>query len=163
MNCLWASAKSFAISLIENSWRLGKVAACFFRMASLAGPVEVLGDDLLGLVGVQVLQVGLGRGPRLLAVHVGVHHRDVRLGPDADRRVDEVQIALRLPHFEVRLVLPGQVHVADPPLDEGGGGAPRAGVEHRHLLVELGHVVHGLRLREPPRSTTEPQALKKVR
>jgi hypothetical protein len=36
-------------------------------------------------------------------------------------------------------VLPGQQHVADAALDEGGGGAARARVQHRHVGKQLAH------------------------
>ena len=40
---------------------------------------------------------------------------------------------------EPGLVLPGQQHVAETALGEAGGGAARAGVEHRHLMEQRAH------------------------
>jgi hypothetical protein len=37
-----------------------------------------------------------------------------------------------------RLGLEGDQHVADLALDEGGGGGAAAGVEHRHVVENLG-------------------------
>jgi hypothetical protein len=36
-----------------------------------------------------------------------------------------------------RFVFPRDQHVADAAFDEGGGGAARAGIEHRHIFVQL--------------------------
>ncbi len=121
-------------------------------------PVESIGHDLLRLVAVEVLEVGLGCCPRLVTVHVLVDDRHVRLGPDADRGIDNLQRPLGLLHLEARLVLPGEMDIADVALREGRAGAARAGVEHRHLLVELGDVVDGLVPRSAPQHHGAPGA-----
>ncbi len=66
-------------------------------------------------------------------------HGHVRLGEEADRRIDDLDLAPDLLDLEVRLVLPGEVDVADPLLGEGRRRGARAEVEHRRLLVELRH------------------------
>ena len=43
-------------------------------------------------------------------------------------------------------VLPGQQHVAHAALDEGGGGAARPGIEHRHVPEQRGDELAGLLL-----------------
>src|SRR3989442_1581197 len=90
-----------------------------FQDCRVVGAVEVLRDDLLSGVGVQELQVRLRGRAGLLPVHVLVDDGDMRFGPDADRGVNDVEIPLGLLHLEARFVLPGQVDVADFPLDEG--------------------------------------------
>ena len=47
---------------------------------------------------------------------------------------------------QIRFVLPGQQHVADAALHEGRRRAARAGVEHRHVLVERGDELSRLRV-----------------
>ena len=110
--------------------------------------VEVLGDDLLALVAVEVLEIGLGDLARALLVDVLVDQRDRRLGLDRGRRHDDVElVGAEFVERQEGLVLPGEQHVADAALGEGGGRAAGAGIEHRDVLVELGDEVDVLRLR----------------
>src|SRR5690606_1983935 len=107
---------------------LGKLAGELGGHLLVGGPVVIAGDDLLGLRGVQELEVGLRRRARALAVDVLVHHRHRRLGQDRQRRDDDVELVG--PEFlqgQERLVFPGQQHIADAALDKRGGGAARPG------------------------------------
>ena len=79
----------------------------------------MLRDDLLSGVRVQELQVRLRGRAGLLPVHVLVDDGNMGFGPDADRGIDDVEISLGLLHLQARFVLPGEVDVADLPLDEG--------------------------------------------
>ena len=72
---------------------------------------------------------------------------DVRLGEEADRRIDDLDGAVRLVHFEVRLVLPCEVDVADFLLHEGRRRGAGAEVEDGRLLVELLHEREGIGVR----------------
>src|SRR5690606_38240957 len=38
------------------------------------------------------------------------------------------------------LVLPGEEHIADPALNEGGCRSPSAGIQHRHVSVERAYI-----------------------
>src|SRR5205814_9042146 len=94
-----------------------------FQDRRVAGTVEVPGDDLLGLIGVEIFQIGLRRGTGVVAVDVLVDYRHVRLRAKTDRRVDQIEIGLRLADLETRLVTPGETHVAHAFLNERGGRA----------------------------------------
>ena len=106
----------------------------------VARPVVVPGRDLLPLGRVQVLQVGLAPPPRVLCLFATLSTTatggSARMLTDG---VDDLELALAPISFdrEQRLVLPGDQHVADAALDEGDRRAARAGVEDRHVLVEL--------------------------
>src|SRR5206468_6425873 len=83
-------------------------------------------------------QVGLGDLAGALAVYVAVNDGDKRLGADANRRIDDLQFSLCLRNFEMRLILPGEVDVAEFLPGEGDGRAARSRVELGHITIELG-------------------------
>lgn len=92
----------------------------------VAGAVVVLCRQVLGLRGIQALQVGGGQF--LGAPHIGhfVHHRHRGLAQDGHAGGDDL-VALRVfLEGEVGLVLPGDEHVALAVLHKGCGGAPGA-------------------------------------
>ena len=95
------------------------------------------GRDLLALGRVEILQIGLGHRPRPLLVDVLVDDRDRRFGEDAERRRDDLDLVLGFSEGEIRLVLPRQQDVADAALDERGGRAARAGVQHGNVAIQL--------------------------
>ncbi len=67
-----------------------------------------------------------------------VDHGDRRLGEDAERRHDDLElVGAEILHREERLVLPGDQHVADAALRERRRRAARARIEHRHVLIQL--------------------------
>ncbi len=107
------------------------------RRLRLEGPVEVPGDDLLRLRRVEELQIGLGNGAGAALVDHLVDHRHRRLGENGERGRDDVElVGAEFLHRQIGLVLPGDQHVAEIALDEGGGGAARARVEDGHVLVD---------------------------
>src|SRR5438093_13448750 len=97
----------------------------------------MLGNGVLSMIGVQVVQVRLSRGASISPVDIGVDHGHMRFCTDADRRVDEFQFSLRLAHFEVCFVFPSEVDVTNSSLNESGGCRARAGIQNRNLLVQL--------------------------
>ena len=108
------------------------------------------GREGLALGRVQELQVGLGRRAGALAVGHLVDDGDRRLGEDAERRDDDVDLVrAQLPDREEGLVLPGEEDVAEPPLDEGVRRAAGPRVEDRDVPEERGDEVAGLRLASP--------------
>ncbi len=99
----------------------------------------VPGDDLLRFRRIQVAQVGFRHFLGAMLLGVLVDHRHRRLRQDRDRGRDDVElVGAELVLGEVGLVLPGDQHVAEAALGESGGGAARTGVQHRHVLVDLG-------------------------
>jgi hypothetical protein len=101
--------------------------------------VVVLGRDRLAGRRVEVLEIRLRDRPRAVLVDHMVDQGHGRLGADAERGHDDLElVGPELLEREKSLVLPGQQHVADATLDEGGGRAPGAGVEDRHVPVERG-------------------------
>ena len=86
----------------------------------------MLGEDLLRLVGEGVSQVRLRSLSGSLPVNILVHHRDVRLGQNADRWRHNFQRPLCLPHFQMRLVFPREVRIADALLHESRRGPASA-------------------------------------
>ena len=73
-----------------------------------------------------------------------VHDRDGGFGQNAQRGDDDLHlIGADFLDREKRLVLPGEQHIADAPLNKGRGGIARAGIEHRHIGVELVHELLG--------------------
>ena len=104
----------------------------------------MLADDFLPGVGVQELQIRFRRVPGALALDVGIDPGDVRLGFDAERRIDNFQGALGFLHFEMGFILPGQVDVAQVALGEGHGRAARPGVEHQNIVIERADEVLGV-------------------
>src|SRR5690606_12510118 len=104
----------------------------------VAGTVVVLGRQALRFIDVQVLQVALGGLACTLAVDVPVDHGHRRLGEDADRRHDDLELALaQLLDRQVGLVLPGDEHIAQAALDEGVGRTPGTRIEYRYVGEQL--------------------------
>ena len=103
----------------------------------LARPVEVLGDDLLAGRRVEEIEIGLGHLAGAALVDHLVDQRDRRLGQDREGGHDDLElVGAELLQGQEGLVLPGDQHVADGALGEGGGRAARAGIEHRHVAVD---------------------------
>jgi hypothetical protein len=107
----------------------------------------MLPDELLDLGRVQELEIGLGDLARPSLVDDLVDDGHGRLGEDAHRRRDDLElVGPELLDRQERLVLPGQQHVAQAALHERGGRPTRARVEHRHVLEDPGHERAGLGL-----------------
>ena len=70
----------------------------------------------------------------LIARGPAVHERRIWQPMEGDRPAS-VLVPLLASDGQLRVVLPGQFHVADPLLREGHGRAAGAGIEHRDLLV----------------------------
>src|SRR5687767_14250955 len=66
----------------------------FLESVDVAGAVVEGGDHLLGLGGVEELEVGLGGGSRALGIHDLVDDRDWGLGQDRHARVDDLELLL---------------------------------------------------------------------
>src|SRR5882724_2756287 len=104
----------------------------------IARPVGIARGDFLTLLGIPILQVGLGDAAGALFVGNLVDDGDRRLGQDRQRRRNDFEFVLaEFTLRQERLVLPCQQHVADTALDEGHRRATRAGIEHRHILEEV--------------------------
>ena len=92
-----------------------------------------------------------------MAQRDAVDHGDRGLGQHAHRRHDDLElVGSDLAHREQRLVLPGEQHVAETVVHEGGRGTACAGVEHRYVRVQLAQklartLVVAARLRARPR------------
>src|SRR5471032_1192648 len=100
--------------------------------------VVVLGDQLLRCVSVEEIQIRLRQLARAALVDHLVDHGHRRLGQNADRRRDDLYLVrAQLLDRQISLVFPRDQHIADAALDEGGGGAARAGIEHRHVFIQF--------------------------
>ncbi len=109
-------------------------------LRGIPGAVEVLEGDGLAFGAVEVVQVSLGQLALVVIGDVRIHDGDRRFGQNADRGDHDVElIVAQLLQREVGLVLPGQQHVADAVLREGGGRAARGVVQHGDVLVERAH------------------------
>ena len=116
----------------------------------IARPVAVARDDLLPFLAVQVPEVGHRHLARPAPQGHLVHHRHRRLGENAHRGHDDLQLVrAELAYREQRLVLPGHQHIPESALHERGRRAASAGVEHRHVLVEPAHELPRTRLVAP--------------
>ena len=80
----------------------------------------------------------------------------MRLGPNADGRINQLEFALAFANFEMAFVLPGEVHVTDPFLRECRRRAARPGVEDRSVSIELGHEFPGIVFRTATAEHTAP-------
>src|SRR6478609_130645 len=130
--------------LVDGEERhVGELSLVLRGDGSIAGPVVMARRDLLAFGRIQILQVGFGHRPRALLVYVLVHHRNRRLGEDAERGGDDLDLVLGLGERKVGFVLPGQEDVADAALHERGGGPAGAGVQHRNVAVQLRDEVAG--------------------
>ena len=94
----------------------------------------MLGGQLLAFRRVEIVEIGLGHLAGTVLVDILVDDRDRRLREDRDGRHHDLELALaELVLREERLVLPGDQHVAESALDEGGGGAAGAGGDRRRV------------------------------
>ena len=127
----------------------------------LTGAVIVRGDDFLGLIGVQVAS----RLRRQLACPCDLTLASTQAtggsAPMLERRINEFEFAAGLGDFQMCFVLPGEMHVADLLLGEGGGRAasPESSTgTWRYIWVTKARASAS----EPPRSRTAPQAAMKL-
>ena len=127
-------------SSIETSSSSGKRAtSAGFGLRRVPGAEEVLERDRLALGAVEVVEVGL-RPPRSARGEVMLPSTSATVGSariESDGRDDVELVLAELLEREEGLVLPGEQHVADAALGEGGRRAAGAGVEHRHVGEEL--------------------------
>ena len=78
-------------------------------------------------------------------LHHAIHPGDRRLGEDAERGVDDLElVAAVFLHGEKGFVFPRDEHVTDAALHEGRGRSAGAGVEHGDVLEELSQVLNRL-------------------
>src|SRR5690554_891566 len=104
----------------------------------VAGAVVVLGRQALRVIAVQVLQVALGGLACTLAVDVPVDHGHWRLGENADRRHDDLELPFaQLLDRQIGLVFPGDEYITQAALDESVSGASGAWIEYRHVGEQL--------------------------
>ena len=123
-----------------GNW-LSYLAATSFRPRAVVIPRR----DFLPLRRIEKVQVGLGHGGRAVARGYLIDHGDGRFGQNAHRRHNQFEFVLaQFVDGQEGLVLPCHQDIADAALHEGGGGAARAGVEHRDVLVEPRHEILGL-------------------
>ena len=112
----------------------------------IAWAVEVLGRNLLASRAVQVFQVFSGDFGVALFLGVLVDHGHWRLREDRQGRHDDVELVGAAVFFEgqERFVFPRQQHVTLTVVDEGDGRTASTGVQHRHVLEQLFHVLLSL-------------------
>jgi len=106
--------------------------------------VSVVGDDLLGLGRIQVVEILCRESPDLRSARIDVLVDDGhgRLGENRHRRDDDVErVGSEFLDGEDGLVLPCEKHVADLALHERRRGAACAGIEDGHMGVELTQVI----------------------
>ena len=133
-----------AASMVTQQRNALKLAGVAGGDGGIARAIKVLRRDFLSLRGIQILQIFLGHLARAVLIDILVDHADRRLRDDADRGRDDIEFAgTQLLDRQVGLVFPGQQHIADTAFDECHGRAARAGIEHRHIVVQLFH--EGLR------------------
>ena len=110
--------------------------------------VMVLRRDSLSFRRIDEIEICLrGRAGALLVHHL-VDDRDRGLGENRERRRDDLEPVLaEFVDRQIGLVFPRQQHIADISLDEGHRRTPRAGIEHRHVLVEIADEIARLILR----------------
>src|SRR5437762_1606517 len=105
----------------------------------VAWPVGVLRHDLLRLRRIKEVQIGFRLLAGALRIDDLVDHSDRRLSEDTfARRHDLEFIAAEFLERQEGFVLPGEQDIADAAFDEGHGRTARAGVEYRHIAVEIG-------------------------
>src|SRR6476620_3481187 len=101
-----------------------------FQDGFIRRSIEVTGDDLLRLVRVEVFQISFCSLPSPLAVYIVSDHSHMRFCSNADRRIDDLQSALRLEHFQMSFILPCEMDVADIFLNEGRRRATGSRIEN---------------------------------
>ena len=159
-------------SSIVKSLHLRERAAYFAATCVIARPVVVLRDDLLRLGRVEKL-AGTPRATARVPF-LSTTLSTIATGGSARMLIDGTTIStwpLRLGQRQIRLVLPGEQHVADAALHERRRRAARAGVEHRHVPVQrrdelprLGVVAARLPLRVlPGRQVVPARAARRLR
>ena len=117
---------------------LAEIGGVFGGDGRVARAVKILRRDFLAFVGIKIFQILLRHFGRVMAFGIFVHHRHRRLGQNAQRRRDDFKLVrAEFLEREVRLVFPRQQHVADAALGKRDGRAARAGIQHRHVFVEL--------------------------
>ena len=94
----------------------------------------------------KILEIRAGDGSRPAPIDHLVHDSHRWLRKNADGRHDDVDFVFGFSERQIRFVLPCEKHVADAALHEGRGRSARAGIEHRHVLVQRGHELTRLRL-----------------
>src|SRR5262249_46348680 len=107
------------------------------RNRRIARAIVVLRLDLLRRRRVEKLEIGLGNSTRAALVGIAIDEGDRGLGEDRRGGINDLElVGAELVEREVGLVLPGEQDIADAALREGEGRAARAGIEHRHMLIE---------------------------
>ena len=115
-----------------------------FSDLGIARTIKVARRDFLTFLGIPILQVSVGGVAGAFFIGNLVDDRHRRFCQDRERRRHDLEfLRTELLQRQVRLVLPGEQHVADAALDEGHGRAARTGIEHRHLLIELSDEILG--------------------
>src|ERR1019366_7645344 len=115
--------------------KLGRMLRGDFRIARA---VKMPGGYFLTFLGIEVAQIFLRDGARSMLVDNFVDDAVRRFRENAQGRGDHIELVrAQLLYGEIRLVLPGQQHIADAPLHESDGGAARPRIQNRHVLVEL--------------------------
>src|SRR3546814_3964716 len=114
-------------------------------------------DDVLRLGRVEIFEIGLGHLGRAVALRIAVKHRDRRLGKNRDRRDDDVEPALpQLLLREKGLILPGEQHVADAALDEGGRRRSEEHTSELQSLMRISYAVFCLKTKKNTLYENEP-------
>ncbi len=98
------------------------------KHVGVAWAVMVLGDDFLPCIGVEELEIGLGDFSCPATIDVLVHDGDRRLGANAQRGIDDLQLAARLDDLDVHgcvLLLGDGPRVRQEETVDGAKGAAR--------------------------------------
>ena len=136
--CAFAQPPKASSTVNELDLRQKRVRSSFGGEFGMRRAIEVLGDDRLRRRRVEEVEIGLA--PACACPWRRRLPSTTATGGSARIESDGATISnLSAPNSlqrEEGLVLPGDQHVADAALGEGGGRAARAGVEHRHVLVE---------------------------
>src|SRR5882757_822444 len=118
----------------------GKLLCILRRDIGIAGAIKMFGGNFLAFLGVQVTQILLGDLARTMLVHNLIDDAHGRLRQDAQRGYYHVELVRpQLLHGQIGLVLPSQQHIADTPFHERHRSSARAGIENRHIFVQLLH------------------------
>src|SRR5271167_3289812 len=117
-----------------------KLRAVFAGHRGEPRPVEMLRCNLLGLGCIEIFKKCLSDLSRSASGNDLVDQGDRRLGQDASRRIDYLELAFaELTGRKMGLIFPGEQNVTDLTLHESRGRTTRARIEHRHVFIESRH------------------------
>ena len=114
---------------------LGELFAIPGQRGLGARTIEISAREVLSLIGVKKIEIRFGHSLGAAFLYDFLHQSHGRLGQNADGRShDLVFLSAEFLEREIRFIFPSDQNVADAALDEGGGRAAGAGIEHGHIL-----------------------------